>query len=159
MLEHYKNDPNKHFYLRIHPNLTRAKRKKATQIVQINKIKQKYNNLTVIEPEEKIDTYELMKAASKVVTAYSTTACEATYWGTVAILAGTAPYTELDCVYIAHSMDELYKYIDDKTLQPKPKENTYPYGYYNMTGGVPLKYFVQDSFSEGSFCGEKLHSK
>jgi len=150
---------NKHFYLRIHPNLARAKRKKATQLVQIEKLNRKYDNLTVIAPEEKIDTYALMKAASKVVTAYSTTACEATYWGTVAILAGKAPYDELDCVYIANSMDELYKYIDDKDLKPKPRENTYPYGYYNLTRGMAMKYFVQKSFSDGSFCGEVLHSK
>ena len=159
VLEHYKDDNNKHFYLRVHPNLARAQKKKATQLVQIEKLNKKYDNLTVIGPKEKIDTYALMQAASKVVTAYSTTACEATYWGAVAILAGKAPYDELDCVYIAHSMEELYKYIDDKTLQPKPKENTYPYGYYNLSNGTPLKYFVQKSFSEGSFCGEELHSK
>ena len=159
ILEHYKDDKNKHFYVRVHPNLARAKKKRATQLVQIEKLNKKYDNLTVIEPEEKIDTYALMKAASKVVTAYSTTACEATYWGTVSILAGKAPYDELDCVYIANSMDELYQLIDDKNLQPKPKENTYPYGYFNLTRGIPLKYFVQNSFSDGSFCGEVLHSK
>ena len=145
--------------MRVHPNLARAKKKGATQLKQIAELKKKYNNLTVIEPEEKIDTYALMQAADKIVTAYSTVGCEATYWGKVSILAGKAPYDDLDCVYIAGSMVELYKYIDDKTLEPKPKENTYPYGYYNLTFGEPLKYFRQDSFSNGSFCGVEIKSK
>ena len=129
MFEHYKNDETKHFYLRIHPNLTRAKKKKTTQIREINEFKKLYKNLTVIEPDEKVDTYALIESASKVITSFSTIGCEATYWGRVSILAGKAPYEDFNCVYKAHSMEELYKLIDNKNLTPKPKEEAYPYEY------------------------------
>ena len=156
LFEHYKNDETKHFYLRIHPNLTKAKKKKATQIREINKFKKLYKNLTVIEPDEKIDTYALIEAASKVITSFSTIGCEATYWGKVSILAGKAPYDDFDCVYKAHSIEELYKLIDNKDLTPKPKEETYPYGYYNEVYGDDFKYYHTKSHNEGEFLGLKL---
>lgn len=159
MLEHYKNDETKHFYLRVHPNLTKAKKKKATQIREINEFKKLYKNLTVIEPDEKIDTYALIEAASKVITSYSTVGCEATYWGNVSIIAGKAPYEDLDCVYKANSMEELYQLIDDKNLDPKPKESTYPYGYYNEIMGTDFKYYHAKSHNEGEFLGLKLTKK
>ncbi len=153
MLEHYKNDETKHFYLRVHPNLTKAKKKKSTQIREINEFKKLYKNLTVIEPDEKIDTYALIEASSKVITAYSTIGCEANFWGNISILAGKAPYDDYDCSYIAHSMEELYELIDDKNLALKPKENSYPYGYYNQVFGVDYKYSDVKSTHEFDFMG------
>lgn len=153
ILEHYKNHTNKHFYLRIHPNLTKAKKKKATQIRQINEMKKKYTNLTVIEPDQKIDTYALIEAVDKVLTFYSTVGCEATYYGKVSILAGKAPYEDFDCVYKAKSLEECFELLDNKNLTPKPKENTYPYGYYNEVYGEDYKYFKVKSHNEGEFMG------
>lgn len=159
ILEHYKDDPNKHFYLRVHPNLIRAKKKLTTQIREIYALKEKYKNLTVIDPDEKIDTYALMDAATKVLSTVSTTGCEATFWGNISISVGRAPYDDLDCVYKAHSFEDIYKLIDDKTLKPKPKESTYAYGYYNSRFGEPYRYFKVNSQNDGEFLGLKLKSK
>lgn len=156
LFEHYKNDENKHFYLRIHPNLTKAKKKHVTQIKQINEMKKKYKNLTVIEPDDKIDTYALMEVCDKVLSTYSTTAFEATYWGKVAIIAGIAPYEDLDCVYKANSMEEFYNLIDDKNLTPKAKENTYPYAYNLETYGEKYRYYKPESRKQGNFLGMSL---
>lgn len=158
LFEHYKNDDKKHFYLRVHPNLTKAKKKHTTQIKQINEMKKKYKNLTVIEPDEKIDTYALMEACDKILSTYSTMGCEATYWGKISILAGVSPYDELDCVYKAHSMQELYKLIDDKNLLPKAKESTLPYGYRNQTCGEKYKYYKEVNLTNGEFLGIELNS-
>ena len=159
MLERYKDDENKHFYLRIHPNLTVAKKKKSTQIRQINEFKKKYKNLTIIEPDEKIDTYALMDACDKVLTTYSTVGIEATYWGNLSIIAGKAPYEDLDCVYQANSMEEFFKLIDDKNLTPKKRENTYPYGYRAEVYGDKYKYYTLESRKKGNFLGMELKSK
>lgn len=159
MLEHYKDDDSKHFYLRIHPNLTRAKKKKATQMREINEFKNLYKNLTIIEPDEKIDTYALMEACDKVLATYSSAACEATYWGKTAILAGKSPYEDCDCVYRANSLEELYSLIDDKNLQPKPRENAYPYGYRNQVQGEDNKYWHSITHDEGDFLGMHLKDK
>ena len=141
ILEHYKNDESKHFYLRVHPNLTKAKQLNSSQIREINEFKTKYKNLTVIEPDDKIDTYALIEAVDKVVTSYSTVSCEATYWSSIAILAGKALYEDLDCAYQAKTMEEVYQLIDNKNLKPKPKENSYPYGYYQAVFGKEMKYY------------------
>ena len=125
----------------------------------INELKKNYKNLTVIEPDEKIDTYALMTACDKTLATYSTAAYEATYYGKVAIIGGIAPYEDWDCVYQAKSFEEFFKYIDDKNLQPKPKKNCYPYAYYNEIFGESFKYYDVTSLSEGIFCGIKLKSK
>ena len=156
ILEHYKDDTNKHFYLRIHPNLTKAKRKSATQIRQINEMKKKFSNLTVIEPDQKIDTYALIEAVNKVLTFYSSVGCEATYYGTPSILAGKAAYDQFDCVYKAKSFEEVFELIDNKDLKPKPKEAAYPFGYYNAVYGEEYKYFKVKSPHEGEFMGKIL---
>ena len=156
LFEHYKNDENKHFYLRVHPNLTKAKKKHTTQIKQIEQMKSRYKNLTVIEPDEKIDTYALMEACDKVLSTYSTMGCEATYWGKVSVIAGIAPYDELDCVYQAKSLDDFYRLIDDKNLVPKQKENALPYGYRNQVHGEAYKFFKENSLNDGEFLGNKL---
>ncbi len=157
ILEHYKNDSSKHFYLRIHPNLKKAKIKHSTQIRQIEELNKKYKNLTVIEPEDKIDTYALTEAVDKVITAYSSVGFEATYWGNVSIFLGKAIYEDLDCSYCASSFEELCKLIDNKDLKPKPKENTYPMAYLNEVQGIEYKYYKPISKCEGEFMG--LHLK
>ena len=119
-------------------------------------MKKKYKNLTVIEPDEKIDTYALMEACDKVLSTYSTIGCEATYWGKVSIIAGVAPYDELDCVYQAKSFEDLFRLIDDKALAPKLKENSLPYGYRNQVHGEVYKFFKENSLNDGEFLGNKI---
>ena len=141
LFEHYKNDSNKHFWLRVHPNLAKSKRKHSRQMVEINMFKKKFPNLTVIEPEEKVDTYALIEASNKVVVSYSTTGVEATYWGTPSIVVGKALYDNMDCAYVANSMDELYQLIDNKKLKPKPKENSYNFGCSMQIFGDEFRYY------------------
>ena len=159
IFERFKDDDNKHFYLRLHPNLFKAKRKKTTQMVEIEKLKGKYKNLTVIEPNEKVDTYALMDAVDKVLSIYSTAGCEATYWGTTSILAGIAMYDVHDCVYQAKSFDELFKLIDTKDLPPKPKEMSYPFAYYYGQLGEECKYYKAKAPNEGSYLGLEFVGK
>ncbi len=159
VFEHYKDDESKHFYLRIHPNLTKAKKNQTTQIRQINSFRGKYPNLTIIEPDEKLDTYALIDAASKIVVSYSTVGCEAAYWGKPSILAGKSPYEDWDCAYKANSLEELYQLIDTKDLKAKPKENSYPYGYFYQVFGDDYKYFHATTHDEGEIFELKLNKK
>ena len=159
ILEHYKDDNSKHFYIRVHPNLKKAKKKKTTQIRELNKLKNKYQNLTIIEPEDKTDTYSLMKAADKVITTYSSIGAEATYHECVSILTGLATYQNTGCVYQAKSLENIFELIDDKTLKPKPKETSYPYGYFFKANGEPFKYLHMNTYTDGEFCGMKLTSR
>lgn len=154
ILEHYKNDKTKHFYLRVHPNLGEAKIKKTSQIREINKLARKYKNLTVIEPDNKIDSYALIEFADKVLTSYSSIGCEANYYGKPVIIAGKSIYEDLDCAYKANNYDELFELIETKDLKPKPKENSYPFGYYFQTFGRDCKYFISTYSNKGYFLGK-----
>ena len=159
MLERYKNDENKRFYLRVHPNLTRAKKKNTTQMRELYELKNEYKNLILIEPDAKIDTYALIEACDKVLVSYSTVGAEATYWGKAAILAGKAPYEDYNTTYQANSLEEFFEYIETKDLEPKPKESAYPYAYYCETFGDECRYYTTDSRKNGSFLGMKLASR
>ncbi|MBQ9789066.1 MAG: hypothetical protein IJW31_05675 [Lentisphaeria bacterium] len=151
VLEHFKDDANKHFYLRVHPNLRSAKKNNTSQMQEIAELKKLYKNLTVIEPDEKIDTYALMEACDKIVVCNSTIGCESTFWGKVAISAGKSPYEDLDAAYNPADYEELYKLIADKNLPPKAKENSCIYGYFLAVMGEDNKYFKVDSFGKGTF--------
>lgn len=155
--EHYKNDSSKHFYVRVHPNL---KDLKTTQIQELNAIKKaNYKNLTIIDADKDIDTYALLDACDKCLNFMSTMGVEATYWNKPSILAGSAFYEDLDVVYKVNSYDELFKVIDDKKLKPKPKKNTYPYGYYMMTHGIEFKKFQAHELYFGLFATKNLRAE
>ena len=157
ILEKYKDDNSKHIYVRIHPNLAKAYRKKSNQIMQILEMEKQYkNNVTFIHANSKISTYDLMKKADKVITFISTVGVEAAYSGIPSILAGQAFYDELDCVYQAHNFEELFEYINNKNLAPKPKENAYPYGYAQKTFGINYKYYKPIKHNYGEFEGHNV---
>jgi len=157
ILEKYKDDDSKHFYLRIHPNLTEAKRKKALQIRQINELKKmNYKNFTVIEPDEKIDSYSMIDIADKVITFISTMGVEATFWGKPSILAGKSFCDHLGCVYKVGSYDELFKMIDNEDLKPLEQYKTYPYGYGMAKYGVEYKTYIPYRHNDGEFLGHSV---
>ena len=157
ILEKYKDDDSKHFYLRIHPNLTEAKRKKALQIKQINELKKKnYKNFTIIEPDAKIDSYSMIDIADKVITFISTMGVESTFWGKPSILAGQAYCDRLGCVYQVKSYDELFEMIDKKDLQPIEQSKTYPYGYGMAMFGEEYKTYIPYRHNDGEFLGHSV---
>lgn len=156
ILQHYANDDSKHFYLRIHPNLTKAKRNNTKQIREINEFKKKFKNLTILEPDDEIDSYALIEASDKIITSYSTIGCEAAYYGKPVILAGKSIYEDLDCVYKVKTYDELFEAIDNKKLTPKNPKNTYPLGFYYETFGFDTKYYISSSLHSGKFLSKPL---
>jgi len=156
ILKHYIDDGSKHFYLRVHPNL---KNVVTSQMREIDDLKAKnYKNFTIIYPDEVIDSYALMNACKKTVVSSSTVGVETTYWGNVSIGTGKAMYDSFDCVYKANNYDELYSLIDSD-LNPKPKENTYKYGYWAAEYGIPFKYFEPNGLFHGKFLGVDLRKK
>ena len=56
------------------------------------------------------------------------------------------------------SLENLFELIDNPNLQPKPKENTYPFGYRTQIHGEKYRYFNEISLNEGTFMGELLKS-
>lgn len=154
IIKHYENNTDKHFYLRIHPNISNLRTTQMKELEEI--IASNPKCMTIIRPEEDIDTYALMDACDKVLVFCSTMGIESTYWGKVSILAGVALYDHLDCIYKAITYDELWKFLDSKELTPKPKENAYPYFYWMNTFGIPHKIYKPERLFVGTFRGVNL---
>lgn len=156
ILEHYKNDDTKHFYLRLHPNL---KGIKTTQINQLKEIeKSEYKNLTIIWAEESIDTYSLIDASDKTITFSSTVGIEAAFWNKPSIVAGVSAYGGLDCCYQPKTYEELFNFIDQK-LEPKDPKNSYPFGYWSATFGTEFVFFKPEGLFTGKFLGKNIRKR
>ena len=133
MVKHFENNPKLHFYVRVHPHLRNID---STQISELKAMNSP--NLTVIHAEEKTDTYHLMKSCNKTIAFGSATGIEACYLGKPSILFGHAYYESIDVCYHPQSYEELYTLIESTNLEPKPKENTYIFGFYQNVIGIPF---------------------
>ncbi|MDO4228180.1 MAG: hypothetical protein Q4C98_00030 [Capnocytophaga sp.] len=144
--EHFKNDSDKVFILRIHPNL------KFLNNTQNKKLKEleRFENLIIIEPHSPIRSYSLVDRADKVITFGSTIGVEACYYGKPVICLGQSFYEHLDVAYIPTTKEELFSYINTK-LPPKPKENSLPYGYWFNSFGEPFINFANGNVTEKAF--------
>ena len=141
-----------HFYLRVHPNLGKIENVQMQEINEMN-----FENLTIIGPNEKIDTYALIDACDKSIVFGSTTGLEATYWGNVSILLGKSFYYYLEnSCYKPKSLSELFDLIENTSLIPKPQDSCLPYGYYYSVYGVPTQFFKYDGLNNSTFKGKKI---
>lgn len=125
IVEHYKNDPSKHFYLRVHPNLIPVK-----QSFHLDLYKLDYFNLTVIPADSPISSYALLNRANKVITFGSTMGIEATYAHKPSICIGASLYEQLNIAYHPRSINELWSLIDNQSLKDRYSEDIMIYGYY-----------------------------
>lgn len=96
-------------------------------------------NVTIIPSDSNIDSYDLITRSSKVISFLSTIGIEATRFGVPSITIGNPIYKGLDAVYEPTSREQL-TYLLENNIKPKNKENTTPYGYYNLSYGSKLEF-------------------
>lgn len=138
ILENFKNDPSYHFYLRVHPNLAGRENK---QIQEIRKLdSENYSNLTVIYPDEPVDSYALISECNLILTAGSTIGIESVMLGKPAISFVRTYFDRLDSVYLPSSEDELIQLLKSD-LKPKSKTGALIYGYWASTFGYQFETF------------------
>ena len=155
----FLNDSNYHFYLRIHPNIGLDPNDQLEKLLQF-KQNNPYSNLTIIAPDDEIDTYELIIQSSVNVIPYnSTVGVESCYWETPVILLGKSMYQHLDVCYTPKTFDEYIELLRRKTLKPKPKENSLLYGYAMNTRGTDFKFYKPIDLFEGEFLGINLKNE
>ncbi|MDR0330934.1 MAG: hypothetical protein LBH93_04405 [Chitinispirillales bacterium] len=129
ILEHFKNNTNFHFYLRVHPNLKNVKYRYHTSLLKLGDI---YNNVTVIKAGDEISSYSLLENVEKVVVFGSTIGVEAAYWGKPVILLCAAFYKYLDICYKPENAEEAFSLIEADGLRIKDKTDALKYGFYSM---------------------------
>ena len=103
IMDHYVDDPTKHFTLRVHPHLKGLPYHYHVGLYELN-----YPNLTVIPADSDISSYALMDAADKVITFGSTMGIESAYWQKPSISIGFAFYRTLEAVYTPKNTEELW---------------------------------------------------
>ncbi|NLB67968.1 MAG: capsule biosynthesis protein [Bacteroidales bacterium] len=128
ILDNFKENTDYHFYLRVHPNLSKIGYKYHTDLY---KLSDRFPNVTVIPATDKIDTYALMDAAEKVIVFGSTMGVEAAYWQKPVILLGASLYYYADICHIPKTKEEIVPLIKSAL---EPKENLFirKFGYYIM---------------------------
>jgi hypothetical protein len=145
---HFLHDQTKHFYLRVHPNLRRVK---YGYVKRLDDLALKFKNLTVLNADSKISSYNLLDNSDRVIVFGSSIGFEAVYANKPVILLGGTFYYFLDTAYIPTTPSELYDLIKLRILEPKPKLGAYMFAYYLMNhkefsqlidlNPIPLKFF------------------
>jgi hypothetical protein len=148
----FKDDENIHFYLRVHPNL---KGYKNSQTDDIDSLKNMHPNLTIISPDEPVDSYALVDNCDVTLTFFSTIGIEACFWNKPAILLGQSVYEDLGGTYNPKSHDELVALLKSD-LEPKDNIAAIKYGYWALMRGTEFKYFVPTSLTTGLFKGKEI---
>lgn len=152
IFDHFSQNTDIHFYLRIHPNLNDIRYKYHTDLYKLSN----YHNVSVISSASAVSSYSLLDAANTVVVFGSTMGIESVYWGKPTILLCGAGYYKLNCCYIPHSKDDLYDLIQRK-LQPRDPIQAIKYGYYllNDQWTGPTYFDFNYSYKEFKFLSYK----
>ena len=138
------------FYVRIHPNLKGLNNTQTRELAEL-----KGPNLTVIQADSNVDSYELMDACEKTIVFGSTMGIESVFWGKTSILAGRSLYEGLKGCYIPKDHDEMIDLIN-RHLEPLPNLGALKYGYWLSETGIPFVYYSPESIRGGKFMGVYL---
>ena len=147
-----KND-DIHFYLRVHPNLTGINNTEMRAIKELH-----FDNLTVIEPDSPISSYDLLFNCEKVISFGSTMGIEAAYWEKPSIQLGHAYYNDLAVTYRPLTHKKAIDLIISK-LSPLDKKGAMIYGYYFNTFGIPFKHYRPISLFDGLYRGKNIRTQ
>lgn len=148
-----KTQPDTHLYVRVHPNLTNVDNQRKRDMLSLD-----FPNLTIIEPDAVIDTYQLMRCCDTILTFGSSVGCEAIFWGKPSVLLGPCFYENLGGVYRSHSHEQTIRLLE-QTLEPQDKTGAMKYGFWLQTRGHRHKYFRSTALFEGQFKNQTLYSR
>ena len=141
-----RHDPGAHLWVRVHPNDS------GPQTSQLwTDIASALTNVTVVLPDEKIDSYAMLEGADLILTFGSTVGLEATFWGRPAVCADHSFYDGHDAHYEAQDEAELFRLITTRSLPPKPRAHALRFGYYLNTFGSEFLHFATDKISDYEF--------
>lgn len=140
----FNNDQKYDLVLRLHPHLLHKSR---IEIAYWNKIGSNLANqfswFHFVTADNEIDSYQLIKNSSGVITCASTIGVEASYLKKKSILIGRAFHEYMGITQNPKNKKELIKLlntpIDYHNIQ-KSYDNALSYGFFNEKGGIQYKY-------------------
>lgn len=153
IFERFKDNDEYHFFLRVHPNLTKVNYKYHKNLYDLNQ----YKNVTIIPADSKISTYTLVDNSDKVIVFGSSVGFEAAYAKKPVILLGCTMYRDLGICHVAHSTDELDQYILDKNLPALDNLGALKFAYYIVNPEFPLpQYFADHKKTTKTILGKRF---
>ena len=114
-------------------------------------------NLTVIDADDSVSSYALMRAAKTVATFGSTMGAEATFWGRPSVLLAPTFYSGLGIAWEPETVKKAAQLLQSPARFPsrtgRPRSCT---DIYLRSRGELFRYFEADGIFEGRFRGERL---
>ncbi|MBU3676335.1 MAG: hypothetical protein FGM54_04025 [Chitinophagaceae bacterium] len=146
--------PNVKFYVRLHPNTKKAFKNEYQRWLTF--LSEMGDKLIWIDGDSGVDSYSLMRMCNKVLVSYSTIGIEASYYDKPVIATMKARYHKLGSTYSPANLDELRTWLIDRQLPPKPRIGAMKFAYFQMTWGIPFKYYTPESRFKGKYRGVDL---
>ncbi len=104
--------PNLNLIIRMHPNLKYKSSREIEQWTRFGEhFQQKYTQVTYLNHESKINSYELIKKSSGVITVGSTIGVEAAFMGKKSILIGRGFHEEMDITLNPRDKESLLDHL------------------------------------------------
>jgi len=149
-----KASPDTKLYLRVHPNLKDVDNARKRSMMSLD-----FANLTVITPEDSVDTYALMKASDQAVTFGSSVGMEAVFWGKPSVLLGPCLYQNLVGPVRSSSHEQTIELLCADLEPASDKTGALMYGHWFQSRGIPYRYFEATNRFEGKFKGDVVHDR
>jgi hypothetical protein len=149
--EHFINQQDLKFYVRMHPNLRGLDNFTTRELKQLSST---LSNCTVIEPESLVSTYYLLQKSEKIITFGSTVGVEATYWDKPSIQIGNSLYGPVGASHIAKSREEVIDLIANSELKTASKTAALKYGFWASQFGIKFKHYRPINLTTGKFKGK-----
>ena len=151
MLEH---QPETNLYLRVHPNLTDVDNQRKRDMLNLN-----FPNLTIIPPDAKCDTYQLLKSCDATVSFGSSVGIEAVYWDRPSVLLGPCLYQNLPGPVRSTSHQHTVELLSSNLTAFDDKSGALRYGHWFQTRGFPHKYYVAETLFGGKFKEQIVYAR
>jgi hypothetical protein len=142
--------PEAHLYLRVHPNLSQVDNPRMRSMMALAN-----DNLTVIAPDSRIDTYQLLKSCDCAVSFGSSVGMEAVFWNKPSVLLGPCLYQHLEGTYQPNSHQQVIDLLC-RDLDPQSKLGAFMYGYWLQTRGERFRFYEATGLFEGTFKGQPV---
>ena len=151
-----KNFKDIHLIIRVHPGLNI---KNKAEDRKWNKYRSK--DITVINSDDKTDTYKLMEIADTIVTYSSRIIIETVYWGKKSIsLSNIMFYSKLGIGLYPDNKNILKNMLNTNYQYKKiDKKKCLYVGYYFETYGIKYRYYKPNNYFNGSFNKEQFEWK
>jgi hypothetical protein len=143
-----KLDHDIHIYIRLHPYLASVPEAKS-EIKQYQTLE--YDFMTLIQPDDPVDSYELIKRAGKVISYISTISMESSYMNKPTILLSKHLTAFMGSCYVPETHEEVLKLILDQNLNAKDREGALKFGYFWERFGESYKYYHNQRLESGYF--------